>query len=418
MNVDWIEIEPMISNDKTIDADVVIVGAGLSGAACAKRLVDAGYSTIIMYKKELPRHKICSGILSPRGHRFLIENFGPLPRKILFEPTSCRGVTFHFPGMLSLPMDFHHGPTPHLHRRYSDFWAVEKSNAEIHDRTRFTGLKDRGRYVDLFAEKDEEPVRYRTKFVIGADGPVSPVTRSIYPDYPKMIPWFIVGQKLHGIIECPLSRDYFHFWFHPDLGHYTWSHERENRQIVGVGFLRGDNFDRRHQRVTKYLEEKHNVKLEPAHESEACLENFGPSLLNTYVFGKGNVIITGQAAGFLNMMAEGMSCALHSGAIAGEAVIESLNYNLPIQHTYRTMIQSEVGRCTDQWNPFKIIFSNPHEADFRKALKKHGAKDRIMIVKEIYKFIRLYAPLKWGRKILRQTAFKEIKGRYLTSGWL
>ena len=33
-------------------------------------------------RKELPRHKICSGILSPRGHRFLLENFGPLPPEV------------------------------------------------------------------------------------------------------------------------------------------------------------------------------------------------------------------------------------------------------------------------------------------------------------------------------------------------
>ena len=71
--------------------DVLLVGASLSAAACAKRLVDAGLETVVLEKKKLPRHKICSGILAPRGHRFLLENFGPLPRKTLHEPTSCRG---------------------------------------------------------------------------------------------------------------------------------------------------------------------------------------------------------------------------------------------------------------------------------------------------------------------------------------
>ncbi|TRZ57180.1 MAG: FAD-binding protein, partial [Rhodocyclaceae bacterium] len=42
--------------------DVVIVGASLSGAAAAKRLVDAGLETIVIERKQLPRHKICSGI--------------------------------------------------------------------------------------------------------------------------------------------------------------------------------------------------------------------------------------------------------------------------------------------------------------------------------------------------------------------
>ena len=66
------------------------------------------------------------------------------------------------------------------------------------------------------------------------------------------------------------------------------------------------------------------MHLEPEDDDdEGCGENFGPSLINRYVFGKGNVLITGQAAGFLNIIAEGMSCALHSGAISGEAIIEA-----------------------------------------------------------------------------------------------
>ena len=71
------------AGDRVTRVDALVVGAGLSGAACAKRLVDAGLETVIIDKRKLPRHKICSGILSPRGHRFLIENFGPLPREIL-----------------------------------------------------------------------------------------------------------------------------------------------------------------------------------------------------------------------------------------------------------------------------------------------------------------------------------------------
>jgi flavin-dependent dehydrogenase len=66
------------------------------------------------------------------------------------------------------------------------------------------------------------------------------------------------------------------------------------------------------------------VQLKPADDDhEGCAENFGPSLINRYVFGKGNVLVTGQAAGFLNMIGEGMSCALHSGAISGEAIVEA-----------------------------------------------------------------------------------------------
>ncbi|MEJ1958340.1 MAG: FAD-dependent monooxygenase [Nitrosomonadales bacterium] len=171
--------------------DVIIVGASLSSAAAAKRLVDAGLETIVLERSQLPRHKICSGILSPRGHRFLLENFGPLPAEILHEPTSCRGVTFHFPSMVSMPMDFFGGSTPHLHRKFSDYWAIQRSGAEVHDQTSFTSLKDNGDHVIVTARKNGEPVEYRARQVIGADGPSSPVVRAVYPN---------IRSRFHGFL--------------------------------------------------------------------------------------------------------------------------------------------------------------------------------------------------------------------------
>ena len=398
--------------------DVVIVGASLSAAAAAKRLVDAGLETIVLERKELPRHKICSGILSPRGHRFLLENFGPLPRETLHEPTSCRGVTFHFPSMVSMPMDFFGGSTPHLHRKYSDYWAIKRSGAEVHDRTSFAGLEDNGDHVLVHARKNGEPVEYRARQVIGADGPSSLVIRAIYPDYPQSIPWFFVGQKFHDIIDCPLDPDYFHFWFHPKLGHYTWSHARDGRQIVGVGFKRGDNFAKKHENVVNYLADKHGVRLQPHTEDEGCGENFGPSLINRYVFGKGNVLITGQAAGFLNMIGEGMSCALHSGAICGEAVVEARARNRPMADMYRRMIASEVRRTSDQWNPLKIAFERPHEADFPAALMALPWRERAKVLRDLWRFIVLYKEFKWGRQMFMAAMQRPLIGGYSMRRWL
>jgi flavin-dependent dehydrogenase len=400
--------------------DVVIVGGSLAAAAAAKRLVDAGLETVVLERKKLPRHKICSGILSPRGHRFLLENFGPLPREVLHEPTSCRGVTFHFPSMIKLSMDFHGGPTPHLHRRFSDYWAIRRSGVEVQDETTFLGLEEAGDRVTVRARGVDGERVYQARYVIGADGPKSPVTRAILPDYSKTVPWFFVGQKFHPIESCPLDPAYFHFWFHPDLGHYTWSHERDGRQIVGVGYDVGRNFNETHLKVAGYFRDKHDVRLGPAEavDDEGCVENFGLSLINRYVFGKGNVLITGQAAGFLNMMAEGMSCTLHSGAIAGESVVQAMRANRPVQEVYRTMIASEVRRCSDQWNPLMIAFGNPHEADFRAALSKLPRKEQLTLMKEMLSFIRIYAKFKWGRQILGQALVRLFRGAYPSSRWV
>ncbi len=401
--------------------DVIIVGASLAAAAAAKRLVDAGLETLILEKKALPRHKVCSGILSPRGHRFLLENFGPLPPDVLHEPTSCRGVTFHFPSMISMAMDFFGGSTPHLYRRNADYWAIKSSGAEVLDGVAFTSLEDDGDYVVLAARRaDGTVLRLRARHVIGADGPSSPVVRALYPNYPKRIPWFFVGQMFHEIIECPLDENYFHFWFHPGLGHYTWSHVRDGRQIVGVGFKVGDNFRKKHGVVVDYLKQKHGVHLHPAidDEMEGCAENFGLSLINRYVFGKGNVLITGQAAGFLNMIGEGMSCALHSGAIAGEALVEARWRHRPVQEIYRGMIASEVRRSTDQWNPLRIAFGRPHEADFPRALLELSMADRVRVLRDIWRFVVLYKEFRWGRQMFIHSLERLVSGRYRPSQWL
>ena len=399
--------------------DVIIVGASLAAAAAAKRLVDAGLETLIVEKLELPRHKICSGILSPRGYRFLIENFGPLPAQTLHEPTSCRGVTFHFPSMVSMPMDFFGGTTPHLHRKYSDHWAIQRSGAEVQDQTSLLSLEDHGSHVEVtIRKKGGETTTLRARYVIGADGPSSVVRKTLYPEYNKKIPWFFVGQKFHEIIDCPLDEEYFHFWFHPKLGHYTWSHARDGRQIVGVGYKRGDNFQRRHEYVKSYLEDKHGVKLKPADpDHEGCAENFGPSLINRYVLGKGNVLLTGQGAGFLNMIGEGMSCALHSGAISGESIIEAISRNKPVEDTYKRMIVSEIHHTTDQWNPLMIAFGRPHEADFPAALMALSLPDRIKVIKDIWNFLLLYKEFKWGRQIARASLERLFQGTYSSQRW-
>jgi flavin-dependent dehydrogenase len=170
--------------------------------------------------------------------------------------------------------------------------------------------------------------------------------------------------------------------------------------------------------VKQYLEDKHQVRLARHEDEEGCAENFGPSLINRYVFGKGNVLITGQATGFLNMIGEGMSCALHSGAIAGEAVVEARLRGRPVQEMYRKMIDSEVRRTTDQWNPLKIAFGKPHEADFPAALMKLSWRERGLVLRDMWNFLLLYKEFRWGRQIAALAGQRLFSPGYSAQRWL
>jgi flavin-dependent dehydrogenase len=118
------------------------------------------------------------------------------------------------------------------------------------------------------------------------------------------------------------------------------------------------------------------------------------------------------------MIGEGMSCTLHSGAIAGEAVVESRLRNRPVQELYRRMVASEVRRTTDQWNPLKIAFGRPHEADFPAALGRLSWRERRLVLRDLWRFIVLYKEFKWGRQIARAAVQRLLAPGYPMHRWL
>jgi flavin-dependent dehydrogenase len=394
-----------------VTCDVLIVGASLAGSAAAKRTVDAGFKTVMIERKELPRHKICSGILSPRGYRFLRENFGEPPDIAFHAPKYVTGVNFLFPNGLQLSMPFTPGPTVHIYRKHADHHVVRACRAEVHERTEFLSIHPREHDVLVEAKRAGEPITYRAKYVIAADGPRSSVVASLYPAFRDSIYWFVVGQKYYKA-EMNLNQDWFHFTINSKLGYYTWSHPENGCHIVGYTCEHGQSWLEGHGRVLKYFEEHHGMKIREEVSKEGCLENFGMSLTNNFVFGKSRVLVTGQAAGFLNMMAEGMSCAMHSGAIAGESIVESFTRNADANTIYDDLVQSERKRTVDQWNPLKILFDNPHEADLKGAIRKHPMKDRLYMVQEMLAYVGQFRGYSWLAPIMTAAAKRLFLGKY------
>jgi flavin-dependent dehydrogenase len=391
--------------------EVIIVGGSLSAAACAFYCRQAGLEVLVLEKKKLPRHKICSGILSPRGHHFLKEHFGEIPEQALHRPKTCRGVNFLFPDASQMPMDFLEGPTPHLHRKFSDHWAIRNSGALVEDAVELVEFHLRDSEVFLKVKQGGKMREYLCRVLVGADGPRSTVVEGLYPGYRKHLTWFFVLQKYYKA-RSALSEDYFHFLIDSRLGHYPWTHVESGQWIVGAGGFQQDDMKERHRRVLESLRERHGLEIEEEIRKEGCPENFGLSLTNRYVFGRASVLVTGQAAGFLNMMAEGMSCALHSGAHAGRAIAEALEKGGDLQEIYRRRVRAEVIRCSDQWNLLKILLGNPHEADLKKALFREGPARALYRSRELLRFARQFSGLGWGKDMFRAALRRVLIGNY------
>ena len=93
-----------------------------------------------------------------------------------------------------------------------------------------------------------------------------------------------------------------------------------------------------------------------------------------------------------------------------------VDLNLPGRHGLD--IIREVRRCSDQWNPLKIAFDRPHEADFPEALMKLSWRERGLVLRDMWNFIVLFKEFKWGRQIAAAALQRPLFGGYPIQRWL
>jgi hypothetical protein len=67
--------------------------------------------------------------------------------------------------------------------------------------------------------------------------------------------------------------------------------------------------------------------------------------------------------------------------------VESFRRNRDAKVVYDDLIQSERKRTVDHWNPLKILFDNPHEADLKAAMITFPMSDRVYMLKEMLAYI-------------------------------
>ena len=98
----------MTSPDLPIRCDVLVVGAGPAGSACAQWLARAGRDVLLVDQHDFPRDKVCGDGLIPDAHRALarvgvLEEVMALAQRV--RHVGCvgpRGGRIDVPGSLSV----------------------------------------------------------------------------------------------------------------------------------------------------------------------------------------------------------------------------------------------------------------------------------------------------------------------------
>ncbi len=339
--------------------DVIVVGAGPAGNACAFALAHAGAKVALVEKQALPRHKTCGGGMPMVVSKVLaLEELRDLaPDAFVEADTTSIRHTWNFadPCLASMNLPDQQGETVSL-------WMVRRSvfdhalarraataGAELRDRlaVRSISAEPKG-LVRVSAEGPEGGWEATADTLVGADGANGIVARSF-------------GLRQHRALAIAIEAEVPHIWGagHPDLRQeichleygavrqgYAWVFPKGDHLNVGAGVFRprkpGDRGDANvrdelQRAILGYLEmlgvPKRIEELD-FHAHPLPMWNG----LDTLQTRDNRVLLAGDAAGLINpFFGDGILHALKSGQIAANSILrqDQKNYTRAIGKEFK-----------------------------------------------------------------------------------
>ena len=305
--------------------DVIIAGAGPTGSMAAYILAKGGASVLLLEKSTFPRYKVCGGGLT---HKIITE--------IPFDISEVIESTIHsirFSKDLSNTFT-HTSETPLIYctmRERLDQFLLEKA-VEAGAIIRFEQV------VEMLKEGEHQLIKtklgqYRSRIVIGADGPASIIARScgLRNRIMQGLAWEAEIFTDPILVELYKGTVFLDWGTFP--GGYGWVFPKKDHFSIGVGgpASLSKQMMPYYDRFLEYLDfgkvpEMKSPLSDPVTKS---LKSWPiPVRLHKGPFHSGNILVAGDAAGLTDSLTgEGIYYAVMSGKMAGSAALEQLKGN-------------------------------------------------------------------------------------------
>lgn len=298
------------------EVDVIIVGGGPAGSACARALVEREVECVVLDRATFPRLKLCAGWITPEAAADMDIDAASYPHSFL---------TFDELKLHMGPLTYGLRSAQHSIRRVElDAWLLRRSGAEVitHNVRQITPDGD-GFVIDG---------SLRCRRLVGAGGTRCPVYRLLFKDLHTR------PERLQAaVLEEEFPYDYgdgtCHLWFfRGGLPGYSWYVPKAGGHLnVGVGGMstklagREQSIKGHWQTLTGDLARRRLV-AERDWDAHGYTYYCRPPAESLRV---GNAYLCGDAAGLATRdMFEGIGPAVRSGMRAAAAIARGTAYDL------------------------------------------------------------------------------------------
>ncbi|MDE0658235.1 MAG: NAD(P)/FAD-dependent oxidoreductase [Gammaproteobacteria bacterium] len=293
--------------------DLIVVGAGFAGLACAKRAAERGLSVLVIDRQPSPgRYVHTTGILVKEAHAEWSVP-APLVRRLdrvrVYSP-SHRHVDLRRSGYYFLATD-----TPKLMEFLAD--ATRRAGAEIRFRSEFSGVTANRRHVVL----DGHGVAGR--FLVGADGVHSKVAQASGLDRNtrllKGVEWEYepledTGDCLHCFVDPRLAPGYI-AWVVPGVG------------VTQVGLAVNECHKADIGGFVEHLDARFRLRGRHVIDKRGGMIPINGLLRR---FHRDRILLVGDAAGMVSpLTAGGIHRSYRFGKLAGDAIADYLGGDAP-----------------------------------------------------------------------------------------
>jgi menaquinone-9 beta-reductase len=299
-----------------VESEVIIVGGGPAGAACAWELKGNGIQTLILEREPFRSTKPCAGWITPAVLRAL--NF--TPREYPFGMLTMRRLKISICGVrFTLPTRQYS-----IRRSQFDSWLLERTGVPVFTHRAQKIVREGGGYV--------VDGLYKCRSIVGAGGSSCPVYAALFKGVrPRAEGALILTLEEEFPFETKdkLSRLWF---FEKSLPGYSWYVPKEGGYLnVGVG---GKSLGMKSRNVSirfywksfiKRLR-RYSVDLDedraPRGYAYYTRQDTGPVQAD-------GAYLVGDAAGLATVdMGEGIGPAVQSGILAARAIARGKPYTL------------------------------------------------------------------------------------------